>query len=552
MRVMGLRRLLPALCAVLLSTAPEGGHTQHSPSAGPFSIRALPYPSVDDEHVDRARTEQLTDSASTAGFLLRSPSSMNDRAGAPFAIDLYLPRVRTLWLSDIPSTLHRTSSWTGRGANLDFGAGLGLRAGPLSLTVAPELSYAANGHIGVLQLNPYYPEELYPPFYPAWYREDVTIDLPLRPGEESVLRVRPGQSAAAVTAGPLTFGAGTENQWWGPGIRNAIVLSANAPGFPHAFLRTSHPIRTPIGEVDARWIAGRLRTADGYRPDSEPQRQGIGAFAVTLTPRWEPDLTIGIARSRYGLLKEGETVLGYGAGALFRWNPRGAQAPDDPVRDQVFSAFGRWVFPDVGAEVYAEWARRELPSSFRDLLIHANHSQGYTLGLQWARPALSGFVRLQGEITNLEMSTTFRTGRTTSYYVSYAGEPGYTHEGKVLGASIGPGASSQWLALDYLAPAATIGLFGGRVRWDNDAFYTFELAHLWGVPYHSHDVSVFGGLRTGIDLPGLRVNAEFMTEKRMNYLFQNWSVDWGSAPIDAVDVVNRSLRLSLSPRFGPR
>jgi hypothetical protein len=500
---------------------------------------------------DRHRLDQVLGEASTAGYLLRSAATIEGQRTPPSTLELDFipPELRTIWNSDLPRSANEHSLWAGRGFNSAVRAGVRLARGGFTLTLAPEVTYSQNQDISVLQVIPFYTPGLYPPFIPLWYRGDegVTIDMPIRFGDDSLTEILPGQSSLEFTHGPVSLGIGTQNHWWGPGIRNAIVMSSNAPGFPHAFVRTATPVATPLGDVEARWLIGRLETSSSFERPTAEQNRGLGAAAVTLQPRWEPDLTIGIARSVYGPIPEDGSVLSLGHAVFTEWSAVSARPSELTDYDQVFSAFGRWLFPQALTEIYAEWSRRELPKSFRDLFVHPNHSQGYTLGFQWARPAREGVVRLQAEVTNLEMSTTFRTGRTTSYYVSYDDGPGYTQRGRVIGASIGPGSSSQWLAVDYVRDDWRAGAFAGRTRWDNDAFYVTPYSYLWGVPYHGHDVSVLGGLRGDREFGRFRVEGEYVIENRMNYLFQNWSVDWPSAAGHAVNVVNHMLRLSLSP-----
>jgi hypothetical protein len=191
-------------------------------------------------------------------------------------------------------------------------AGVRVVAGPLSLNLVPQVTYADNRAIGVLQVIPYYPPDLYPPYIRLWYREGVTIDMPIRFGEKPLSEVSLGQSSATLRGGALSVGVGTENSWWGPGIQNAIVLSSNAPGFPHAFLRTSYPIWTPLGDVEARWMIGQLDTSDTFERPTADETRVVGAAIVTLRPWWEPGLTVGIARSVYGPVADDETRFGVG------------------------------------------------------------------------------------------------------------------------------------------------------------------------------------------------------------------------------------------------
>jgi hypothetical protein len=110
----------------------------------------------------------------------------------------------------------------------------------------------------------------------------------------------------------------------------------------------------------------------------------------------------------------------------------------------------------------------------------------------------------------------------------------------VIGAAIGPGASSQWLAADYLADWWRLGIFGGRIRWDNDAFYlTQEPLPL------DHDVSVFAGLRGGGLVAGTWIELEWTGAKRFNFMFQNDARAFG-VPSDW-DVNNQTLQLTVTP-----
>src|SRR5690606_3730528 len=117
--------------------------------------------------------------------------------------------------------------------------------------------------------------------------------------------------------------------------------------------------------------------------------RSFSALAVTLRPAFERDLTVGFARAVYAAA-DGFWVSPAAAFDVFRSVGRPNDRPlnellREPGADQVFSLFGRWIFPAAGFETYAEWARYEQPVSLRDFLVLPHHSQGYTLGLQWAR-----------------------------------------------------------------------------------------------------------------------------------------------------------------------
>ena len=215
----------------------------------------------------------------------------------------------------------------------------------------------------------------------------------------------------------------------------------------------------------------------------------------------------------------------------------------EPGPDQLFSFFGRWIFPRAGFEAYGEWARYEQPQSLRDLLVLPQHSQGYTLGIQWARPVSdSGVVRLHGEVTYLEPSSSYWQRNEIGWYTSRPVKQGYTHRGQLIGAGIGPGGSTQFAGADYLIGRTTqVGLFGGRIRWNNQAFYKSVR------PFYAHDVSLFLGARGSRRVGLMDISVELSTEGRMNYLFQSPSPDWDAQ--EAVDIRNHSLRISVTPRL---
>src|SRR5204863_7116325 len=184
-------------------------------------------------------------------------------------------------------------------------------------------------------------------------------------------------------------------------------------------------------------------------------------------------------------------------------------------KDHFYSLFGRWVFPAAGVELYTEWARELVPLSLRDFLIAPNHTQGYTLGLQWLGPAWrEGNFRVQGEMTQLEQSATFRDRPLPSWYTSTRVIQGYTNRGEVLGASIGPGASSQFLGLDYLKTDWRVGTYVGRIRWNEDAHDNAGFPAY--AAYCNYDVSLYGGIRGAkTAAPGM-VTADMTFQNRRN------------------------------------
>jgi hypothetical protein len=529
---------------LLLAAAPLGAQEPPQPSpAAPFPTPLI-LPGSDAD--DRQRTLQLFGRADTEGYLLRSPSAaIAGRRADGLSWGLVAPEVHTVWNSAIPFSLNQGTLWAGRGLSTRALAGFHLSGGGLTLVVAPELVHSQNRPFAEV-LPAGWDDEGARVFLPPWHSGRHSVDLPLRFGAEPLTSLEWGQSTLAYATGAVAVGVSTESQWWGPGIRNAIVMSNNAPGLPHAFVRTASPAATALGDFEAKWIVGSLSGSGHLEPAGDGDgRRALSALVATFRPAREPNLSLGLARAVYSPVDGIGSVPARFADALIRW-PQAVHDPDEHAEaEQLLSLFGRWILPDDGFEFYVEWARHELPTSLRDALLAPEHSQGYTLGLQWANELRAGsVVRLQAEHTYLEYSPTVRARPIGSYYASRSVPHGYTHRGRVIGAAVGPGASGQWLAADHLWPGARIGAFLGRVRWANDAFYERT-----GGPVNiiSHDVSFFGGVRTGFDVGAVRMNAEYTTGTRFNYLFQNPACCWETRH-EATNVRNHTLQLTATLR----
>jgi hypothetical protein len=527
---------LPGAGGASYASAQAGGADSagSAVSAGRCRPGALVVPgSAEDE--DR-RAAQLTGGAPAGSGLLRSTSTLSDAgcAGARFHAFLR-PRGRVVLNSSLPETRYQGALWAGRGASVLVSAGLRGRRGALSYVLAPEVTYAQNAGFDLIPSA----RSGYSIYLPPWRQGLHSADLPLRFGDRPLVALGPGQSSVAVGAGPVALGFGTESQWWGPGQRNALVMSSNAAGIPHLFVRSARPLRTFAGALELDWTVGALTQSPFFSEEAE--LRSLSGVAATFTPRGEPNLTLGAAHTAVRRAPDAATVTEHAFDAFFLW-----QSPDTlrPAQGamQLVSLFGRWAFPQDGVEVYGEWAHHRV-LSLRQMLLTPNRAQGYTLGLSWVRPRGDGRrLMLRAELTDLEQSPTFKTRPDASFYTSPVVLAGYTQRGKPIGAAIGPGASSQWLALDWLRPDRSFGLFAERVRWDDDAFYTRPDA--W--QFNAHDVSLLLGGRVRRTSDAADVALDVVLEHRQNYLYQNPSTNFEAK--QAVNKNNLSLRLSFTPR----
>ncbi|MBA3657271.1 MAG: hypothetical protein H0W69_07955, partial [Gemmatimonadaceae bacterium] len=359
---------------------------------------------VSGDSVDRIRIAQLDGQTGATLLLLRSLSTLTTRPAmaAGDAFSWVLPLASVVAHSALPGSESTGSLWAGRGPNFRVAAGVDLTRGRLRVTLIPEFVYSSNEFFEYTQFRaPALPASRNP-YASPWNVYPFSIDAPPRMGPNHIVRLAPGQSSISMRARDFDVGVTTENEWWGPGIRTAIVLSDNAEGFPRAFVKPSAPRSTRAGMFDFRLTWGGLSESAYFDNDGSNNLRYWSAFAGTWSPAYDPDLTLGFARAVYG------PASSWGAVAVRPLNflaptsrPNSRSAADTSFQasdDQILSLFGRWVFPSKGFEAYGEWARAERPASFRDLLVTPGHSQGYTFGLQWAaRPAASGRLRIQAE-----------------------------------------------------------------------------------------------------------------------------------------------------------
>lgn len=499
---------------------------------------------VTSETIDRLRSEQLLSGVSPGqSLLLRSASTLTDSRALKvgWRASPMAPQFLTVINTALPFSPNYGSLWAGRGLSTRTLFGIRFENARARLILAPELILSANSD-WVLR-HDFYAPELPPgrsPYDLPYYVGAFTIDQPMRFGNKPIHRLDLGETTLMWSATRVALGFSNENEWWGPGIRNGIVLSNNAPGFPHLFIRTARPLKTRVGDVEMRWLVGGLTESAYFDTIATNNTRSLASIAATLQTRWDPNLSVGFARSVYG------TATGWGQ-VPWRWFDVFAQTSRTKAstasKDQLFSLFGRWVFPSDGVELYTEWARLELQPNLRDFLVSPNHTQGYTIGLQWRGGTWrAGDFRLQTEITQLEQSATFRDGPLPSWYTSTRVIQGYTNRGEMLGASIGPGAQSQFLAVDYLRNDWRVGTYGGRIRWNEDVHSNFGFPAY--AAYCNHDVSMYGGLRGARSGRLGSLTADLTIQKRLNVFFQNG----GGCPFDRrLDIHNNTLSLSFTP-----
>lgn len=366
------------------------------------------------------------------------------------------PEARLVYNSAFPYGDGDGAVWAGRGLTASLQGGGSVRYGPVSLTLAPIVYYAGNSGFE-LQHNGEQGHLVY-----ADGVRPYLIDLPQRFGDDSYLRVDPGQSTLRVDGLGLAAGVSTANQQWGPAAYYPIVLGNNAPGFAHLFLGTQRPLNVGLGRIHARFFWGRLGQSDYSTVAADSANRLMTGLVAVFTPAGVPGLELGLGRFHQALWPSG----GLERRQLFSQfesflkvnvsDPQDTEVNRIP-ENQLASVFARWVFPRSGMEVYGEFARDDHNWDMRDLLLEPDHQSAYLLGLGkvW-RTDGSRFVELRGEVLNAQPSHLTRVRSQGVFYYHTRVRQGHTHQGQLLGSPAAYGGAGSTVALNVL---------DGRGRW---------------------------------------------------------------------------------------
>lgn len=501
---------------------------------------------------DQLRLDQLRGARDANGWMLRSAADLlaplhgpswriGGRRGCDVRWSLVAPSAALTWNSRLPFERNDGGAWTARGITLHGAGGIRAECGRLRVVVVPDGWIAQNRPFALLTSQAPGRSAFVHPFYGG---REASMDMPLRFGTQTLIVAQAGQSFADLDLGPASVTVGSQSLWWGPGIRNALVMSNHAAPIPAVSVRTTRPLRSAIGRAEARWMIGALTESPFFDQNVDNDIRSLSGLVVTLSPAFDSTLTLGLARVIYAQVSGVSALPPRFFDAVARWGPGGdvRRAGDGGNADQLTSVFARWLFPRAGFEGYVEWARVVLPSSLRDLLLAPQYSQGFTVGSQWLSSAdtVSAAWRAQLEATMNEQPR-FESGEPPAFYVSPSGGHGYTQRGRVIGAMIGPGANAQFLALDRQQRGWSAGVLFGRTRWNNEQYYRRPTSNL----SFAHDVSVYSGLRGWRIIGPFHLSAELIRERRMNFLSR--SAVGGYGEDHTFDVHNTSLRVAITP-----
>lgn len=412
--------------------------------------------------------------------------------------------------SAYPSGRNDGVQWAGRGLSGVVSAGFAGQSGPFAWAVRPQVAWAQNRDFAVYDTTLVDRK----PFAYPWHAR--RIDWPQRFGDGPVTWVHPGESFVRAEMGPVQVGVSTENVQWGPAQVYPLLLSANAPGFPHVSVAFGRPVTLGgFATLDAQILWGVVHESAYFDNDPANDRRLLSGMVVSLQPLALPGLYLGAASLVHTSLEGG---LKAGDLASFLQVPV-QNANGNVAGNGLGEIFARWVFPEAGFEAYAEWARDDYSLSFQDLLAEPDHSQAYTLGFQQVAPWGESLLRLGGELTHLTSDQAPIPGGRPEYPVFYTHgllPQGHTNRGQILGAAVGPGSDAQHLSVDVVSQGSLTGFYLDRIRWDEDAYLRYK-ADTYG--HKGHDVELTLGLHHSRHWHGVLLDVDAAAAFRRNRSF---------------------------------
>ncbi len=389
-----------------------------------------------------------------------------------------------------PIKVNNGSMIPNRGYQHIFSPGIYFKAGPLHVQLKPEYHFSENKKFEGFWKN--HRESLWLRRYALWN----LIDLPERFGENQHNEILFGQSSVKLKFKNYSLGISNENIWWGPSRFNSIMMSNNARGFKHITFNSESPLRTFIGNFEFQLISGKLENS-GFLPSGSDVTYGgypifkekinqigetddwryLQAINLSYSPKWIDGLSFGFIRwvQYYSALIDDYRWMSGKTGYfpifknLFRKNDKNNSR--EMQTDQAAGIYFRFYEKKSKLEIYSEFHYNDSKVNLRDLFVDSRHSRAFSLGIQ--KGSINNFI-FSWEWTKLEQTAGRLIRDAGSWYAHNYVYDGFTNNGEVIGASIGPGSNLQTFEIKkYSKKNTNKYLFGFQIL-DNDNDYYYK------------------------------------------------------------------------------
>ena len=356
--------------------------------------------------------------------------------------------------------------WQGRGLNTALNFGFSGNYGKIHYTFSPVIYYAQNRAYRI-DSGPFDKNQYQYPF-------GNNIDWVLRYGDNALADFWWGQSEVRFIHKNATVGFSTQNFIWGPSVINPILMSNNASGFPHLDIGTATPARTKIGDIEFRGYWGVLRESDYFDDNPDNDHRFFTGWTLGYRPSFLKGISIGISRLLYRNSKDDgglglkDIFASYSPDIIEKRNPI-IQGGQNDLYDQIASLTVRWALPREGLEFYLEYAKNDFPGALSVLFESPDRSRGFNIGVIKVSDLKNGAKLLFNyEHTTLANNQTRQVTIAPSYYIHSVVDQGYTNNGQIMGASVGPGANADFLRVNYYHKKHILGFNYHRNRHNDD------------------------------------------------------------------------------------
>ena len=390
---------------------------------------------------------------------------------------------KTQWVQDHPYNWNDGAMVQAKGLQQMLRGGIHIQLKFAEFQFAPELIIAQN------KAMTNHPSDRYDVQWRDYYRFYNFIELPDRMGQGSYKKIRPGQSFLKLHYKNWALALSTENKWWGPTQRNALLLSTTSAGFPHLSIRNQTPLKTKIGSFNVELLAGNVTNGSWKPPYANlsyrgnplyiyklPYERTLNGFNLNYTPKWFPNLTVGIEQMFMQNRKD------------MRWfdyipvKNLISRFPDDKMTKPILMTGGyfNYEMPKAGVTIYGEVGWNLYKTTLRNWLLQPDKGYASVLGIKKIfKTPKEHFWELLAEMSQLQLLTVaeqFSNNIPTSWYLGSNVRQGYTHDGQLIGAGVGPGGSSQTIEVNWKKNKQRIGIMAER-RVHNNDYYVYAFTN---------------------------------------------------------------------------
>ncbi len=459
--------------------------------------------------------------------------------------------------NNLPYGFNDGSFFQARGLQERYSAGMNVRWNILDINFQPEFVNVENQIqeevYGDLQDRNYWTR--------YFYQVANNIDNFRQFGNKPINYSSMGQSRIGIATNSIGIGYSNENIWWGPGMRNSLIFSNNAPGFSHYYLQTTRPLKTILGDFELNAIIGKLDSLKYTDPDipmmnsiwtgaiinKKLNERNIHSISVNLKPKWLSNLYLGYAYSTQSYIND------MNATGVFYSN----FSKDKPKMSLGAISF-RFLLPKDHVEFYGELGiTNQRPWQFN--IFSDTTISGFNLGARKLFPTKNNKsnFELSIELTQLSImdprnifvsGSPFGVPKYNSWYTSSIIRQGYTNQGQLLGASIGPGSNSQTINFSWNKCLNKIGFYFERITNNNDFYHYHYISGSLG--YSKADaywVDINNGAYIRLNpTKNLLVLVSYANTLAMNYRWiKNWRAEEYAQPGINSDKSNLQFNFSI-------